>query len=105
MAEVQDDKTPATKQDLVTLRQELKQDTAALRQEITGLRQELKQDMVHMEDRVVEQMRDMQTELLRAFHNWASPADVRLRSHEERLTLLEERVFAIERGDRPPQPH
>ena len=34
----------------------------------------------------------------RAFHNWAPPAEVKIRSHEERLTLLEERVSEIERG-------
>ena len=47
---------------------------------------------------VVEATRDMQTEVLRAFHNWARPAEVKLRSHEERLTLLEERISEIERG-------
>jgi hydrogenase maturation factor len=106
---VPDDNTPATKQDIVTLRQELKQDMVTLRQELkhdtAGLRQEIKQDMLGMEDRMVEKMRDMQTEVLRAFHNWARPTDVKLRSHEERLALLEERVHALERGDLPPHPH
>lgn len=49
-------------------------------------------------DQVIEATRDMQTEVLRAFHNWARPAEVKIRSHEERLTLLEERVSEIERG-------
>ncbi len=40
----------------------------------------------------------MQTEVLRAFHNWARPTEVRLRSHEERLTLLEARISEIEFG-------
>ena len=49
-------------------------------------------------DQVVEATRDMQTEVLRAFHNWARPADIKFRSHEERLTLLEERINEIERS-------
>jgi hypothetical protein len=64
-----------------------KQDIANLKQDIVGLRNEL-----------VDQMRDMQTEVLRAFHNWARPAEVKFRSNEERLSLLEERVSEIERG-------
>lgn len=51
-------------------------------------------------DQVIEATRDMQTEVLRAFHNWARPAEVKIRSHEERLTLLEERVSEIERGNK-----
>lgn len=49
-------------------------------------------------DQVIEATRDMQTEVLRAFHSWARPSEVKIRSHEERLTLLEERVSEIERG-------
>lgn len=48
-------------------------------------------------DQLVEATRDMQTEVLRAFHNWARPSEVKIRSHEERLSLLEERVSEIER--------
>ncbi len=51
-----------------------------------------------MQDHLVEVMRDTQTEVLRAFHNWASPMDVRVRGHEERLTLMEERLRQIEHG-------
>lgn len=57
-----------------------------------------KHDLDQLEVRLVEQMRDMQTEVLRAFHNWARPTEIKLRSHEERLTLLEERISQIERG-------
>jgi len=57
-----------------------------------------KHDLDQLETRLVEATRDMQTEVLRAFHNWARPAEVKLRSHEERLTLLEERISEIERG-------
>ena len=49
-------------------------------------------------DQIIEATRDMQTEVLRAFHNWARPTEIKTRSHEERLTLLEERVSEIERS-------
>ena len=61
-----------------------------------------KQDLLDLEDRLVEKMRDMQTEVLRAFHDWARPVEIKLRMlpmMEERLGLLEERVSRIERGD------
>jgi hypothetical protein len=47
-------------------------------------------------------MRDMQTELLRSFHAWGRPIELRtavLPIIEERLTLLENRISHIERGD------
>jgi hypothetical protein len=63
-----------------------------------------KQDIERIETRLedmraqlIEATRDMQTEVLRAFHNWGRPADIKFRSHEERLTLLEERITEIER--------
>jgi len=64
-------------------------------------KQDLQELRAHVDvrlDQVIEATRDMQTEVLRAFHNWARPAEVKIRSHEERLTLLEERVSEIERG-------
>ncbi len=80
------DNPPATKKDII----QLQHDVAQLRQATN-----------HLGETLVEQMRDMQTEVLRAFHNWARPTDVKLRSHEERLALLEERVHALERGEFP----
>jgi len=80
---------PATKKDLDELR--------------TELRTELRGDMDRLRDELVEKMRDMQTEVLRAFHDWARPIKIRLRSlpHiEERLGMLEERVTAIEQRDK-----
>ncbi len=62
-----------------------------------------KLDLDHLEVRLIERMRDMQTEVLRAFHDWARPVELKLRSLpaiEERLGLLEERISRIERGDK-----
>jgi hypothetical protein len=50
----------------------------ATKQDLLDLRLELKQDMGQMQDHLIEAMRDMQTEVLRAFHNWASPMHVRV---------------------------
>jgi hypothetical protein len=58
----------------------------------------LEERMDRMQDNLIEAMRDMQTEVLRAFHNWASPTDVKMRGHEERLTIMEERLRQIERA-------
>jgi hypothetical protein len=78
---------PATKKDLNELRD-------SLRTEIHG-------HVDQVRDQLIEQMRDMQTEVLRAFHDWARPIEIKLRSIppiEERLGLIEERVSRLERG-------
>jgi hypothetical protein len=53
-----EDSRPATKQDLNQLREEMRQ----------------------LGDHLVEQMRDRETEVLRAFHDWASPVEIKLRA-------------------------
>jgi hypothetical protein len=88
---------------------------AVLRAELHELRNDLRDDlraefngkidavigtMDHLHNELVEKMRDMQTEVLRAFHSWARPIEIRLRSFDDmqqRLGLLEERISAIER--------
>jgi adenylate kinase len=87
-----DDNRPATKQDLHNLRDEI--------------RSEIRDQNHQLRDELVERMRDMQTEVLRAFHDWARPIEIKLRTLpmiDERLGLLEERISRIERGDPPPQ--
>ena len=87
------DQTPATKQDIQEVIQRMDE-----------MRDATKQDLHEMEDRLTEKMRDMQTEVLRAFHNWASPLETRIRHIPEiemRLGWLEDRISAIERGEGP----
>lgn len=102
---------PASKKDLDQLRTELRiairgdmnELGTELRGDMNELRNELRGDMDRSRDELVEKMRDMQTEVLRAFHDWARPIEIRLRSlpHiEERLGMLEERVTAIEQRDK-----
>ena len=88
----------ASKQDLAELRQEMKQDMAELRVEF-------KQDMAEFEVRIVDKLteaiRDSQTQVLRAFYNWARPIEIRLNRTDEiatRLSWIEERIAALERG-------
>jgi hypothetical protein len=83
-----EDSRPATKQDINDLRVEITE----VRGQITGVR-----------DQLVEQMRDMQTEVLMAFHDWSRPVEIKLRAIppiDERLGLIEERVSRLERGDK-----
>jgi hypothetical protein len=93
---VPDDNSPATKQDLHLLKQDLKQDLIAM-----------KQDLIAMEDRLVEKMRDMQTELLRGFAAFSEAQTIRLRKVEAdqsnldvalsgRVAVLEKRLLEIE---------
>lgn len=59
-----------------------------------------KQDLNELRDHLVEKMRDMQTEVLRAFHDWAQPVEIKLRAIpplDQRLGLIEERVSRLER--------
>jgi hypothetical protein len=89
-----EDDRPATKRDLDLLRTEFKSDMGELRAELNA-------NMERLHDDLVERMRDMQTEVLRAFHSWARPIEIRLRSFDDmqqRLGLLEERISIIERG-------
>ena len=76
-------------------------DQPATKADIEALDRKLDQKMDQMRDELIEKMRDMQTEVLRAFHSWARPIEIRLRTFDdiqERLGLLEERVGRIERG-------
>jgi len=71
----------------------------ASKQDLTDLRAHVDQRF----DQLIEATCDMQTEVLRAFHDWARPVELKLRTLpfiEERLGLLEERISRIERGDK-----
>jgi hypothetical protein len=78
-----------------------KQDLAHLQQVMTN---QLQQSMTDMENRLTEAIRDAQTEVLRAFYNWARPVELRLNRTDEvaqRLSWIEERIAALERGRFP----
>jgi hypothetical protein len=71
--------------------------TGQLRTELTGRMQQ-------MEDRLMEGMRDIQTEMLKGFYNYAQSADLRMKDNEtvthgmrERLAVVESRLMEIEK--------
>ncbi len=80
------DQDYANKQDIRELKHELKQDIRGLHTRID-----------EMQDHLIEAMREMQTEVLHAFRNWTGPTDIKMRGHEERIALMEERLRQIER--------
>jgi hypothetical protein len=82
-------------------------DAAATKRDLLELRQEIKQDMARMEERLVQVMRGMQTELLRAFPSFSEAQSIRLRKVEAdqsnldaalsgRVAVLERRLLQIE---------
>jgi hypothetical protein len=80
---------------------------SATKHDLQALKRDIHHSLKEHEDRLVEKMRDMQTEVLRAFHEWARSMETRTRVlplHEERLMILEDRVSRIERGERPQHP-
>src|SRR5258708_1203183 len=93
-----------TKEDLALLRSETKEDIALLRSETKENLAMLRSEMQHLHDDVIETMRDVQTELLKAFYNYAQTTDIKLKDGEaadfmarQRLTAAESRITEIEK--------
>jgi hypothetical protein len=92
-----DNQQPATKQDLLNLKTELRAE----------FRADLKEGLVEVETKLLEAMRDMQTELLRGMEKFARGNYSRMHRLEssdvdlnDRINVLEERVLVLE--TRPP---
>jgi len=105
---------PATKQDISELRAELKQDSGELRAELKQEIEQLRAESHHEFDDLRETLRDVQTELLKAFYSFAQSTDAKLKESEiadmllrSRLSAVESRVTEIERrmNQPPPQTH
>ena len=102
---------PATRQDIATLRSEMHEQSTALRTEMHEQSAMLRSEMQHMYDDLKEAIRDVQTEMLKAFYNYAQTNELRQRdveaashSTKDRLAVLESRVTEIERRlNMPPQ--
>ena len=99
-----DQNAPATKGDIHQVRDEIHQ----VRDEVHQVRDEMHQ----VRDELVETMRDVQTEMLKAFYSYAQSADLRMKDSEtmthgvrERLAVVESRITEIERRlNTPPAP-
>jgi hypothetical protein len=88
-----------------------KADLQALEGRLNERHQMLRSEMQHAFDELKETMRDSQTELLKAFYNYAHSADAKLKEGEVadflirgRLTAMESRQTDLEkRLNMPPQ--
>jgi hypothetical protein len=82
-----------------------KQDLAEVEQRIEQrMNDKLAETEQRIIDKLTEAIRDAQTEVLRAFYNWARPIEMRLNRVDEvatRLAWVEERLAALERGKFP----
>jgi hypothetical protein len=88
----------ATKRDLAEATQLHKHDLA---EAVQQNKRDLAEATQQLTEKLTEAIRDSQTEILRAFYNWARPMEVRLNRTEElttRLSWIEERLAALERG-------
>lgn len=105
---VTDGNEPATKQDLANLRTELKADQEQLRSELKAdqeqLRSELKADQEQLRsefhhgfDDLKETMRDIQTDMLKAFYNFAESNNKRIGENEMNEAAIRSRVETLER--------
>ena len=101
-----DNSDPATKGDLLELESRMDTRIDSLESRIDA-RIEARIDA--SEVRILERMEAMETRLLTAFHQWAVPINGRLRKLEagdgllnERLAMIEERIFTIEKRIGPP---
>src|SRR5487761_2154944 len=94
---------PATKQDLADAVRQLDEKIRETREmfshELASAVQQLSEkssrDFQEHNEKMTEAIRDSQTEVLRAFYDWARPVDMRLRHTDElvqRMGWLEERV-------------
>ena len=105
---------PATKADITTVNERidmLRSDVNELRSDVSERIDVLRSEFQHSFDDLKETMRDAQTELLKAFYNYAQSADAKLKEGEVadflirgRLTAMESRQTDMERRLITPPP-
>ena len=98
---------PATKKDVAAVAKDVAavaKDVAVVAKDVAAVRR----DLAASEERLSEQMRDMQTELLKAFLPWQEQVRIQFRELEvntgnsvstvkERMNILERRLWEIEK--------
>jgi len=97
----------ATRQDLKDAIEPLKNAIEPLTQDLAMLRTE----MSHQYDDLKESIRDVQTELLKAFYNYGQTNDLKMKdlenadfSFRQRLSVAEARITELERRINTPPP-
>jgi len=63
--------------------------------ETGNMDEELKAHLTSMEDRITERIRDVETRLLTEFHKWASPVEMRVRSHTAALRAMDVEIESL----------
>jgi hypothetical protein len=98
------DESPATKQDLQDLRAAMERDKQDLRAAIEQDKQDLRAAIEQDKQDLKAAIEKVETTLLSEFWKWASTNDIKIRSLtgrsndlDERLQLIEQRVFELER--------
>jgi uncharacterized protein YicC (UPF0701 family) len=81
-----------------------KQDIELLRSEVRSEFEQVRSEFHHEFDEIKETMRDVQTEILRAFYGYTQTTDAKLREGEQsdmalrqRLTAVESRILEVEK--------
>lgn len=109
MANVNGDRTtPATKGDLLDLKEEITANLETLKEELTAnigdMREEFATNLGNLKDELIEAIRDGQAEVLRAFYGFSQTVLDRFREQDtteaalkRRMATLETRVFEIEK--------
>ena len=90
---------PVTRKEFFQEMGTLGQEMGTIRQEMGTFRQEMgthRQEMSGMEDRLVERMRDMQTEMIKVFTNYQDQNSSRDTMHEKNTSALTERMGKLE---------
>src|ERR1017187_7869147 len=110
----ENESAPATKKDVAAVKEDVaavKEDVAAVKEDVAVLKGDVaavRKDLAASEDRLSEQMRDMQTELLKAFLPWQRDVKIQFRELEvntgnsvqaikERMDILQHRLQEIEK--------
>ena len=110
-AAVKDPNAPATKSDISAVKADISQVNKRI-DDVNERLDILRSEVNHGYADLKEGLRDIQTEMLKAFYNYSQTTDLKLRDHDaadhmarQRLSVLESRVTDIERRLlMPPEP-
>jgi hypothetical protein len=67
------------------------------RKDLTALEERITTQIQGLRSYMDERTHDVETKLLKAFHGWARTMEIRVRSADERISIIEERVAELER--------
>lgn len=68
---------------------------SAMKTEVASVKEDIRKEIAASEERSSQRIERVETNLLTAFHSWASPVDQKLRSHREALRALDLQIEEI----------